>query len=282
MGKIAKNYKNLCFLTLLILLITPHFAQAGAWTQAIGKAQLITTSNYYQTSQMFNAKGKKSRTDKFSKTSISPYFEYGLYEGTTIGFSSEMQYLQSNTNSKTMQNYGIGNSAFFIRERLIQKNNWVLSWQPEIKIPPYYKNNTQFISADGHGSLGSSLLVGYNFQLLGQTDYISSYIGYVHRFAGLQDQLQTGATLGININNYWQIQPEINATFATQDPLNFKNLTLNNNIAGNNNYNLTKAQISAIYSINNNSKIQMGGFTHISGKNTGAGNGGLVALWTNF
>jgi hypothetical protein len=47
-----------------------------------------------------------------------------------------------------------------------------------------------------------------------------------------------------------------------------------------NDYNLVRLQLSAVYAFTPTISVQVGGFSDVDGKNTGEGNGALLALWT--
>jgi hypothetical protein len=144
-----------------------------------------------------------------------------------------------------------------------------------LSLPAYYINK----NADGkvlYERLAAelALFAGYNFEVLTQNHWLASKVAYRHRTGVFDDQYLLSAQMGLRAHEKLAIIPEINITQSAKEiatPLS--------SIAGDNNYNLSNAQISVVYNLTDDTAIQIGAFQHVAGKNAGAGGGGFLSLW---
>ena len=170
--------------------------------------------------------------------------------------------------------YGIGDSEFFLRTRLWRKNGFVLSAEPMFKLPSPQSAHAQPRLGSSHPDAGFSLLAGYGFSAFGREHFVDFGTQYRRRFGSPNDQVKFSGTLGINSGGRWMLMPQVFSTYRTavraaapftQSPAD--------------DYNLTRLQLSTVYTLSDSVSLQLGGFHDASGKNTGAGNGVIFALW---
>jgi len=246
-------------------------AYAGAWTQDPGKAQLIVTASYYNTNRLFDNGGTLRSQPSYSKHELNPYFEYGLYDGITLGANLLFQRASQSGQS----NWGMGDSELFLRARLLRYGDFVLSIEPMVKLPSP-DNGTPRLGGE-HADVGLGVSAGYSFSFLGQHHFVALDLQQRHRFGSPHDQFRANETLGIGLSDRWMI---LGQSFITlrQDKPSIVTFTQ----SPNDDYGLLKLQLSAVYKIDNDLSLQAGAFDNVVGSNVGAGRGVLLSAWKSF
>lgn len=259
----------------LSALLTACIAYAGAWSQKQGRGQLITTANLSNAAEFYNGSGKKNRQASYQKYELSPYVEYGLTDGITLGGSSSLQYATQSNNT----NFGLGDSELFARFHMLEFHGFAISLQPLIKLPAFSS-----LSTDSNPLLGSrhfdgelGALAGYGFDLFGQHHFIDTSVGYRHRLGAPKDQIKFTATTGFSLFEDWVFLSQLYVTRRTGSPAN----TTFTQSSGDD-YDQTKLQLSAVYKLSDAWSLQAGAFTNLEGKNIGNGKGALFSIWRNF
>jgi hypothetical protein len=265
-----------------IVLCMNRLAYGGAWTQDAGKGQIIISQSYYQTTKFRDNSGRKQSQAKYQKHEFNPYLEYGLYDGVTVGANLFLQHasqLPGGTNLEPNNyNYGIGDSEFFIRTRLWQQDGFVLSAEPMVKLHSPFSFDKQPAIGSNHPDTGVTFSAGYGFSAYGLNHFANIDLGYRYRFGKEKDQIKFAASLGVSVHEQLMIMPQIFVTRRTDSG--------NSGAAyvesSSNDYNLTKLQLSAIYKMDEQTSWQLGGFYHAHARNTGTGNGLMLAWWRRF
>ena len=257
----------------VVLIISTSPAYAGAWTQDAGSTQVIITGSY------FNNEGKRQSQPAYDKYEIDPYVEYGLWDGITAGgeLSLERAHQNASASAVSQTSYGLGDSEFFLRTRLWQGNGFVISAQPMVMLPSPEHSSTLPRLGESHPDAGMSLSVGYGFSAWGLDHFADIDTEYRYRFGSPKDQIRISGTLGMSVTPRWMIMPQLFQTYRASTP---SVVTFTQSSADD--YNLTQVQLSVIYKIREDVWLQAAGFSDISGRNTGAGNGGLIGLWEHF
>ena len=250
---------------------------ASPWNIDVDESNNFATYRYYSTNEYFDLHGNKQRKNSdFSKKELQVLSEYGLSENWNIGFNLfGNNQIDSNSHKTNYELTGISRTDLFARRQLYRNDDYAISSQMSVSLPAYYTNK----NADGkvlYEKLAAelALFAGYNFEALGQHHWAASKIAYRHRTGVFDDQYLLSTQMGLRVHEKLAIIPEINITQSAKEiatPLN--------SIAGDNNYNLTNAQISVAYDITDNVSLQLGLFQHVAGKNAGAGGGGFLSLW---
>jgi len=276
-------------------LIFNSHAYAGAWTQKKGQGLFILGSSYYRAEDFVNNFGKRQSQPRYQKFEINPYVEYGLTDSVTLGANLSLQYTRQNSSSTFTQqitpfttltttingaynNAGIGDSEFFVRKRLYQKDGFVLSAEPMVKLPSPYSYMRLPDIGSTHPDAGLTLAGGYGFSAYGQNHFINVDTGYRHRLGNPKDQIRASVTVGIGLDPDWMVMPQLFVTQRTSSPsqvVGFSQSPVND-------YNNSKAQLSLIYTMWDNTSVQVGGFYDLSSRNSSTGEGVLVALWRHF
>lgn len=267
------------FLPLVALSLIAAEAYAGAWTEPQNSSQIILTGSYYDTSTMFDNKAHKESQPEFSKYELNPYMEYGLRDDLTVGANLSLQavHQEAYPGGTSQSNWGVGDSVLFLRQRLWQQNGFVVSAEPMIKIPAFESSTDQPKLGGSSADVGMGLSGGYGFTLLGLNDFADIDTEYRHRFGTPHDQANFAATLGVSVTPEWMIMPQSFFTYR----LGFPKTPAFTNSSGDD-YNLVKAQLSAVYKLSSDISLQGGGFWNVTGRNAGDGGGVLFAVWKRF
>lgn len=240
---------------------------------------LIQKISYYSTSKYFDNAGKKQALAKYNKFELNPYVEYGLRDWLTVGANLFVQ-RASQYNSglgRDQANWGIGDSEFFLRSRIWKGNGFVFSAEPMIKLPSLEKASSQPQIGNNNYDAGITFSGGYGFKAWQLDHFINLDTGYRHRFGKPHDQFKFSAAAGISVTKHFQILTQaFNTSRATDNiPASFTQSSQDD-------YDLTQLQVSALYKIDDKFSIQLGGFSNISGKNIGSGDGALFAVSKEF
>ncbi len=265
-------------LTLLVFHIPAH-AYAGAWTQNKDKGQLITNLSYYSSNEYFDNSGKKRKASNYSKYELNPYFEYGVRDWLTVGaniFAQRASQYNSGLGRK-QTNWGIGDSELFFRTRLWHNKDFIISAEPMLKLPGMESHKEQPQIGNPNYDTGLTMSGGYSFKALQLDHFINLDAGYRHRFGSPADQLKFAATAGISVTNRIRILTQF---FRTARLSNTNNPVFTQ--ASSDDYDLSKLQLSAVYQTDNKLSFQIGAYNNIAGRNTGSGDGALLAVSKEF
>lgn len=268
-----KIKKTSYFILSMAFLSPAAHANPGAWVMPEGKGQVITNASYYVSKHRFNNNGDKVAQPTYSKWELNPYLEYGMWDHTTIGANMFLQRANDSANS----NYGVGDVEVFARSRLWHNDRAVISLQPLLKIPGIYENKRSPKIGSEHMDIGLSVLGGMNFETFGFKQYGELEVGARNRFGKPENQYIVNATLGTNLTDDVQVLLQTFNTLRATDP-SVATFTQ----SPNDDYDLSKAQLSAVYTYNERISLQAGGFYHLAGTNVGNGAGALFSVWTRF
>lgn len=248
-------------------------AMAAAWTQEEGKTLLITTAGYYGAEKLWTNNGTKASQPRYQKGEFSPYLEYGYYDWLTLGGTMYFQH----TTQSGFSNTSMGDTELFARMRLWQKDGFVVSIAPQLKLPTPFSTSDQPVIGSEHPDAGMQLSGGYGFDAFGQHHYIALDAAYRYRFGMPKDQLRLDATLGIGVAPKWTLMPQLFVTRRVDEPT-----VATFTQSSGDDYNVTTLQISTIYDVTSDLALQVGGYKNLDGKNVGSGSGGLIAVWKRF
>lgn len=270
----AKKCTSCIFLC--VLLFAPTSAISGAWNQPEGEGQVVTTGRYYQTDRFKDSNGNSQSQPEYSKYEFEPHIEYGLTDWLTVGSSARAAYISQQMGLPT-SNYGLGDSEFFARIPVWKSGSAVISVQPLVKLPSAWQIYDRPTIGRSGWDAEMKIAAGYGFSLFGHNDYIDAAIAYRSRFGGVGEQLRYELTMAVNP---WEELGFIGQFFYTE-AINDISTSLGS-ISLEQDYSLAVAQISALYTINEDYKLQFGGFSHLDGKNTGEGDGLMLGWWLRF
>lgn len=262
------------FKQILVFLLFPAVACAspGAWLQPAGKGQLIVNSLAYHSADRFDLNAKRVAAGGYTKYELNPYAEYGFSDRLTLGGSAYVQRVSSNRES----NYGLAEAELFARTPFFTFDQGVVTLQPMVKIPGWRKDSTPALGST-HPDVGLSVISGMNFSLLAMPMFAESDTGFRYRFGNPSNQYRANLSLGAHVT------PEVLLLaqgFSTWHSVNMNRATFTQSSADD--YDLVKLQLSGVYQWSETLALQLGAFTDVYGKNTGAGQGALVSVWSTF
>jgi hypothetical protein len=257
----------------LISFLITGAAYAGAWTQSSGKWLFVQNISYYSTSKFFDNSGKKQNLNNYNKYELNPYIEYGLRDDVTIGANLFLQRASQNN----MSNWGIGDSEFFIRKQLWEKDGFVFSVEPMIKLPSIESSSQQPQIGNRNFDTVVTFSGGYSFKAWGLNHFTNLNTGYRHRFGTQNDQFKLEATAGLSLSKKYMLLAQAFNTTRLTDTIQPAFTQ-----SSSDDYDLTKLQISAIYKMDDKLSFQAGAFSHVAGRNVGSGSGAIIAINRNF
>jgi protein XagA len=270
------------------VLLFAHHAFAGSWTLPEGEKQLILTTRFYATVNYFDGQGNlQAKRGRYRKREVQQYGEYGLSDvwtlGANVAYSSAKDVTRADAfalgddpaaSDRSISISGLNRAELFARYQLYRDDVYAFAVQPLVALPPWYvRNQPDGIPADPMEA-ELAVLGGRNFSLFGQSHYADFATAYRVRGQSLNDQLRFHAAIGLNLNERWTLLPEFDHT-QNLGGITFATTT----ITGQNDYDLSKAQLSVLYHLSSRFSLQGGAFSHVDGRNTGAGGGGLLSVW---
>ena len=260
----------------LAVILCATQAYGGAWTQPQGDTQLILSAATYDSHQLYNVKGRLRPQASYHKYELNPYIEYGYRDDLTLGSNISLQRTQGS--SRADSNWGMGDSEFFIRKRLLESDGFVASVEPLIKLPSFQSSGQDIPKLGAsHGDIALGLSTGYGFSAFQLPHFINLDTQYRYRLGAAKDQIKIAATTGFHVSSAWMIMPQAFVTYRTTTPRH-SNFTQSSG----DDYNLVRFQLSAVYALTDATSLQCGGFTDTDGKNAGRGKGVLLALWKHL
>ena len=270
---------HLSLLCTAIGIAAPNLAYASAWTQEAGKTQTIVTGSYYTADRYWNNQGKRQSQPDYHKYALNPYIEYGWRDDITFGanLSLETAHQDAFTGGRETNNWGLGDSEFFVRKRLFNRKGFVVSAEPMVKLPSPESSKSQPRIGSSNPDIGFGLSGGYGFSAYGQNHFADVDTQYRYRMGSPSDQVRISGTLGIGLSDNWMLMPQTFMTYRTAD-----SSTAAFTQSSGDDYNLIRMQLSAKYKLTDSVAVQFGGFKDVDGKNTGTGTGALLALWTHM
>lgn len=250
--------------TILALLLSASTAHAGAWVQPEGSGMAIMQVGKFSGARYFDVDGSRKPQPRYTKWEAQPYLEYGITGRHTIGATGYLQ----RTEQRGEANTGIADPELFLRSRIWNDDDTVVSLQPLVKFPSAFVHPAG--PRGGSRSVDSelSLLYGHNIDWFSNRDYLDIRLGYRHRTRGLAGQYRTDIALGLSPWERWQFIPALRTITAAEIDTN---TTFTQN--GEQNYDLLKAELTIMYRLGNGNWVQATMFDHVAGAQTGDGRG---------
>ncbi|MCL1529594.1 hypothetical protein M3O57_04130 [Xanthomonas nasturtii] len=289
-----------------LLAASPGTALAGAWTQPQGDTLVIVKAlhsdgrgwfddSHHRTTfgdgQQFDGNGR-SRQDQ-----LNVYVEHGLTDKlsfignfyfTDVGFSSHDVGRGRQQTSTT----GFSDQEIGLRYALPSAPDdvWRSSVQGLVSIPAYgrsktYHPNNPPANSDpalGLGDYGLELRYsrGRGYTLGGRNGYVDLGGAVRLRGSAASDEVRVDASTGLSLTPSWLLLGELNVIQGLGNGRN--NLPRQGFVATGTNYDLTKLQLSTLYTAPGGSQWQLGYQQPVMGRNTAAAGGPFVAAWWRF
>jgi hypothetical protein len=246
---------------------------AGAWVQEKDHGMLALSATYYTSNRFYDDKGTAQPTPYYLKHETSLYGEYGLSDITTIGTNLFLNHARQSEKD----NFTLGNSEFFLRQRLYHDATRVVSFEPRLILPRFETSNRPPHSGNKSIDADIGLQYGQSFTLLSRLDFIDIAGGLRARTRGLSPQWRGSWLYGTSLTNRIQIISSMSviSSFTRDTPA----------ILGEGedlDYQLTKSEIRLLYTRDNADYWQLGAFNHIAGNQVGAGYGVTLSYGMKF
>ncbi|MBM3617338.1 MAG: hypothetical protein FJX23_02200 [Alphaproteobacteria bacterium] len=235
--------------------------------------------------------GQKQKRPEYRKYELNGYAEYGWDEDTTLGANLFLHWLEADDTQLnlftltqetfTRTNFGLGDSEFFLRQRLLQGdvfgNQAVLSIQPLVKLPVFYESGDQPQSGTDAFDAELRLQGGYGFTLYDRHHYAKLEAAYRKRGGEWQDQWKIDATLGIRLNDSFTLMPQVFIIERAEG----KGLS-NTNLGAANDYDATEGKVSLLFDVTPQTTLQLGIYSRLQARNTSDGDGVTLGIWHRF
>lgn len=262
---------------------------AGAWVQDQGATLMILKASHSDSGVAFDDGHHRTQfpDDGSSRQDqINLYVEHGLTDDLTfIGnfYLSRYGYRNRYGDSSTS---GLGDQEIGLRYRLDPgaQASWQRALQVLLSIPAYDKDDDPAL---GFGDYNVELRysVGRGYSLGTHDAYLDMGMGVRLRGADSADEVRLDIASGVSLAPRWMLIGELNVIQGLGNGSGDNPLYLgqeNGNPIASNNYDLTKLQLSALYTLPSGSQLQAGYQQPIAGRNTGGGGAAFVAVWWRF
>lgn len=258
-----------------VFLILCGTARAGAWTLPAGEWEMHNSLLYYTSDEFFNERRNRDPISRYDKVEFATYGEYGWDDTLTLGGNVALN--ATTTQAANEWNHGISDPEFFARKRLWKGDSAVFSLQPLVKLPSVSRDSRLPRSGTREWDAELRLLGGTSFQWINHHHYFDAGLAYRKRFGDLADQVRFDLTLGLRATEKLTIMPQLFTTWRLEEPNRSDRAQIFEN-----DYNLVKPQLSAVYALTESSALQGGFFHDVYGKNSGQGSGVFISTWHKF
>lgn len=291
-----------------LFVASPGIALASAWTQPQGDTLVIAKALHNDGTGWFDdthrrgdfANNGRSRQDQFNV-----YVEHGLTDRlsaignfyfTEVGFNKD-ELIDGAPGRARRSTSGFADQEIGLRYALpsAADNIWHSSVQVLASIPAYGRGKTYY---PDHPSRNPALGLGdYGMELRysrGRGYTLGDHNGYVDlggavrlRGSAASDEVRLDVSTGLNLTPSWLLLGEVNVIQGLgnghQDAfISGQTPTDAGFVATGTNYDLTKLQLSTLYTAPGGSQWQVGYQQPVMGRNTGAAGGPFVAAWWRF
>ena len=245
-------------------------ARAAAWTQGDGQGEMIVTSLFDQANTSFNQAGRFTPTAQYRSLQAYAYVEYGVSDWLTALVKPSLQ--SSSLGAPLDQHFtGLGDSELGFRARLWRNDDTVLSVQAEARIPTSAGAANSWLPGSKNADFDLRGLLGKTISVGGFSGFINLELAYRLRGGAAPNEARADVSFGLYATpNLLVLAQSFNiVSEASQNP-NFPHWTQ------------SKAQLSLVYRVAPEWRVQAGGFTTLAGLNAYRENGVLLAVWRQF
>lgn len=267
----------------ILILLVPFDTFAGAWVNNPGESTLIHSFYYWHFNSFVNQNGVASDTPDFTKYEYKPYYEYGVVDGYSVGFSPSFQHtIEEVVSGGDDKNTGFVSADIFLKRRLYENKEWQFTTaiMPMIEVPGEYDEATTPFFGKKEGFWSLFLSAGKNtYNIENNYGYVNLEVGYRSRF-----------TDAFNGDGGGAVKAELVASFPVTKNQSI-NVSLNQTktVSGYTTgatsflqkygYDATQIGISDTYAFFDGAlNMEIGYIYQIDARNTGVGEGVKVAL----
>ena len=257
-------------LLVVLSMLSPVPASAGAWTQQQGNGIAIATLAYSEADTRFLDDGSTRRATDFRKTEARLYLEYGLTDWATV--TAQPEWRRKKTGPTQGENVnGLGRIDAGLRLRVWQGETSVLSIQGSVRMPGTSDDLAPANGGDTEWELDGRLLFGRGFPVFGRNAFTDMQLGYRFRFGDPADELRFDLTSGIDLT------PSILALVQS-----FNSVSVGTATGGFSQTREHKLSASLVYRFGEHWSVQAGGIVTVAGQNIVEEQGFFFGLWRSF
>jgi hypothetical protein len=254
----------------VVFLLVPSAAWAGAWTLPQGTGQWLASLTAATSTTYFDGNGLAS-TPRYNKVEAAILMEYGVTDRLTAIVDPGLQHIDIGAPTSA-ERTGLGYTEFGARYGIVQDPTWVLSGQATLRVPG--TTDTSNPAAVGYTDVEADLraLLGHNFKIGDMPAFFDVEVAERVRTAGLPSEFRADVTFGVKVLPQWLLLVQ--------------NFNVISEGAGNpvngGSYNYEKLQLSAVYEVTPTWSLQGGGYTTFAGLNALQENGLIFGVWHQF
>ena len=247
-------------------------AHAGAWNQAAGQGQIISTSSWSHAGQIFDDDFEAVPLRGFTKTETRLYIEHGLTDWLTIVGNGAFQSLNFRDEDSRFDFDGLDDTELGLQFKVFAKEGLATSIRVSYIVDSRLDNQAVDVLRGGDQYELRGLIGQSRETLIGDLFYDAQIAARTEQFSGL-DGVQGALTLGIKPTDRWLIM--------TQNFLNFSNDDVRDG------FDIPKqtqlvSQLSIARQYRPGRYIQLGAGRTILGQNIVKERSVFIGLWTEY
>ncbi|PXA80289.1 hypothetical protein DMC25_21215 [Caulobacter sp. D4A] len=242
-------------------------AEAAAWTQPKGGAEVIVSLRAQDSTHGFDAGGGAVDIVDYRKTELQAFAEYGLTDRLTLGLQGSVRRLRT-ANGRADEP---GHIEVGVRYRLLARDGWVMSNQTSVRLPGGDADPGAAQKGSPDAEYDSRLLVGWSGTLGGREVFADVQGGLRRRDGDPPDERRFEATLGVRPRRQIMLMGQAYAVSS-----------LGAGQGGYEAYRYLNLELSAVYALPAGWSAQAGLTGTASGRNALRERGAVVALWRRF
>jgi len=259
-------------------------ALAGAWVAEEGRTLGILKFSHTNDAAVFDdardrtrfPEGGTSRQDQ-----LNLYIEHGLTPDLTLIGNFYYNYVSFDSDTFDGSNNGFGDQELGVRYRLNPPGSaggpWVGAVQALVSIPTYDEDEAPALGMGGYG-FELRYSVGRGFMLGDRTGYLDAGAAFRLRTGDPADEFRFDIASGLAVTPNWMVIGELNVIEGLGNGRGDNRMSFIDST----DYDLTKLQLSALYTLTHDVHFQVGYTEPVFGRNTGAAGGPFVAGWWRF
>jgi hypothetical protein len=245
-------------------------AWAGAWTPDEGHGEIIVTTLFDEANSAFNQVGRFTPTPLYRSLQASAFVDYGVTDWLALLVKPSVQ--SSSLGPPADQRYtGLGNSEMGAQARLWRDDTAAVALQANLIAPTTAGPVNSWLAGSRSAAFDLRLLLGKNIAIGSWPGFVDLSEGVRLRGGPAPNEAHVDLTLGLYATpRLLLLAQSFNIVSGPSSNPNYPQWTQ------------SKAQFSLVYSLNDDWRVQLGGFTTLAGQNAYRENGALFAVWWKF
>lgn len=271
---------NFTVFLFFLIMVSANGVYAGAFLQEKGKSLHIFTYYFYTTDEVFESYGDLeglSNDGRFTKHQINYYTEVGVLKKLTLIGNFFFDFLKFEDDFGTDRNSGFSDQEVGARYNIFT-SPFIFSLQGMFIFPTYSLDDEPLLGNQDVG-LEGRLLFAKSFDLFGIPSYTNVETGVRFRIGEPSDQIRYQLLLGIKPKGL-EIMLAIDGIEGLRNEEEFQ---VSENVTVDPDFSLIKATGSVVIPVYKRTVfVELGGFWHFLGRETGGGGGVKSGVWLRF